>query len=84
MVIRATREHLDVREVPIELHPRVGTSKLSPFRDGWRHLRLIVVYNPTSSSSSPALSCSLPAALISLLVFLERADPRPRPLQSTP
>ena len=26
MVIRATREHLDVREVPIELHPRVGES----------------------------------------------------------
>ena len=24
MVIRATREHLDVREVPIALHPRVG------------------------------------------------------------
>ena len=47
MVIRATREHLDVREVPIALHPRVGTSKLSPFRDGWRHLRLILVYNPT-------------------------------------
>ena len=46
MVIRATREHLDVREIPIELHPRVGESKLSPFRDGWRHLRLILVYNP--------------------------------------
>ena len=29
MVIRATRERLDVREVPIELHPRVGSSKLS-------------------------------------------------------
>jgi glycosyltransferase involved in cell wall biosynthesis len=47
MVIRATRERLDVREIPIELHPRVGSSKLSPFRDGWRHLRLILVYNPT-------------------------------------
>ena len=47
MVIRATREHLDVREIPIELHPRLGESKLSPFRDGWRHLRLILVYNPT-------------------------------------
>src|SRR6266581_1804565 len=47
MVIRATRERLDVREVPIELHPRVGDSKLSPFRDGWRHLRVILVYNPT-------------------------------------
>jgi hypothetical protein len=47
MVIRAARERLDVREVPVELHPRAGQSKLSPFRDGWRHLRLILVYNPT-------------------------------------
>ena len=46
MVIRAAREKFDVREIPIELHPRVGESKLSPLRDGWRHLRLMLVYNP--------------------------------------
>ena len=46
MVIRAARERLDVRELPIELHPRVGESKLAPFRDGWRHLRIILVYHP--------------------------------------
>ena len=38
---------LDIRELPIELHPRGGESKLSPFRDGWRHLRLMLVYSPT-------------------------------------
>ena len=27
-------------------HPRGGESKLSPLRDGWRHLRLILVYSP--------------------------------------
>ena len=37
---------LDVRELPIALHLRGGESKLSPFRDGWRHLRLILVYSP--------------------------------------
>jgi glycosyltransferase involved in cell wall biosynthesis len=47
MVIRAARQKLDIRELPVDLHPRKGTSKLSPFRDGWRHLRLILVYNPT-------------------------------------
>jgi glycosyltransferase involved in cell wall biosynthesis len=46
MVIRASRQRLDVREFPIELHPRAGQSKLSPLRDGWRHLRLTVVYSP--------------------------------------
>jgi glycosyltransferase involved in cell wall biosynthesis len=71
MVIRATREHLDVREVPIALHPRVGESKLSPFRDGWRHLRLILVYNPTFLFIVPGAVMFLAGALIALLVFLE-------------
>jgi glycosyltransferase involved in cell wall biosynthesis len=71
MVIRATRERLDVREVPISLHPRVGESKLSPFRDGWRHLRLILVYNPTFLFIIPGLVFFAVGSLIALLVFLE-------------
>jgi glycosyltransferase involved in cell wall biosynthesis len=71
MVIRATREHLDVREVPIALHPRVGESKLSPFRDGWRHLRLILVYNPTFLFIIPGLVMFAIGSIIALLVFLE-------------
>jgi glycosyltransferase involved in cell wall biosynthesis len=71
MVIRATREHLDVREIPIALHPRLGESKLSPFRDGWRHLRLILVYNPTFLFIVPGAVMFLAGTLITLLVFLE-------------
>jgi hypothetical protein len=36
MVIRASKEQLDIRKLPIEYHPRGGESKLSSFRDGWR------------------------------------------------
>jgi glycosyltransferase involved in cell wall biosynthesis len=71
MVIRATRERLDVREIPIALHPRVGASKLSPFRDGWRHLRLILVYNPTFLFIVPGAVMFTVGSLISLLVLLE-------------
>jgi hypothetical protein len=71
MVIRATREQLDVREIPIELHARVGTSKLSPFRDGWRHLRLILVYNPTFLFLLPGAVMLVAGSLISLLVFVQ-------------
>src|ERR671930_2621653 len=71
MVIRATRERLDVRELPIELHPRVGRSKLAPFRDGWRHLRVILVYNPTFLFLVPGAVLFLIGSLITLLVFLE-------------
>src|ERR671935_1779613 len=71
MVIRATRERLDVRELPIALHPRVGESKLSPFRDGWRHLRLILVYNPTFLFIVPGAVMFLAGSLIALLVFVQ-------------
>jgi len=71
MVIRATREHLDVREIPIELHPRAGESKLSPFRDGWRHLRLILVYNPTFLFLIPGLVMFVAGSIVTLLVFVE-------------
>src|SRR5215208_7387292 len=47
MVIRASKEDLDIRELPIHYHPRGGESKLSTFRDGWRHLRFLLVHSPT-------------------------------------
>ena len=47
MVIRASKENLGSSEVPIEYHPRGGESKLSTFRDGWRHLRFLLVHSPT-------------------------------------
>jgi hypothetical protein len=47
MVIRAAKEDLDIRELSIEYHPREGESKLSTFRDGWRHLRFLLIHSPT-------------------------------------
>jgi glycosyltransferase involved in cell wall biosynthesis len=55
MVIRAAKEGLDVRQVPIEYHPRGGESKLSSFRDGWRHLRFLLVHSPTHLFVVPGL-----------------------------
>jgi hypothetical protein len=47
MVIRAAKEKLTIAEFPIEYHPRGGESKLSSFRDGWRHLRFLLIHSPT-------------------------------------
>jgi glycosyltransferase involved in cell wall biosynthesis len=47
MVIRAAKLHLDIRQFPIEYHPREGESKLSTWRDGWRHLRFLLIHSPT-------------------------------------
>jgi glycosyltransferase involved in cell wall biosynthesis len=46
MVIRASKENLKIAEFPIEYHPRGGESKLASFRDGWRHLRFLLVHSP--------------------------------------
>jgi len=48
MVIRAVKEELKISELEIEYHPRSGESKLSSFRDGWRHLRLLLVHSPNA------------------------------------
>ena len=54
MVIRAAKEQLDIREFAIEYHPRGGESKLSSFRDGWRHLRFLLVHSPNYLFIVPA------------------------------
>ncbi|GAC1321387.1 MAG: glycosyltransferase family 2 protein [Chloroflexota bacterium] len=46
MVINAARAKLKVAEVPITYYPRAGESKLRSFRDGWRHLRFMMLYSP--------------------------------------
>jgi glycosyltransferase involved in cell wall biosynthesis len=69
MVIRAAKEHLDVREFPIKLHQRGGESKLSPFRDGWRNLRLILVHSPNVLFIVPGFVMTALGALIELAVF---------------
>jgi glycosyltransferase involved in cell wall biosynthesis len=69
MVIRAARAKLDIRELPIALHPREGESKLSPFRDGWRHLRLMLVYNPSFLFLLPGVLAGALGVVLMGLVF---------------
>ena len=67
MVIRASKEQLDIREFPIEYHPRGGESKLSSFRDGWRHLRFLLVHSPTHLFVIPGLTLAVLGALVALV-----------------
>jgi len=46
IVIKAARAKLKVAEVPIVYHPRGGESKLRTVRDGWRHLRFMLLVCP--------------------------------------
>jgi glycosyltransferase involved in cell wall biosynthesis len=71
MVIRASKEKLDIREVPIEYHPRGGESKLSSFRDGWRHLRFLLVHSPTHLFIVPGALLGLLGTLVSLIALAQ-------------
>ena len=69
MVIRAAKEKLDVRQFPIEYHPRAGESKLSSFRDGWRHLRFLLVHSPNYLFILPGVLMTAVGALVMLIVI---------------
>ncbi len=69
MVIRASKQKLAISEVPIEYHPRGGESKLSSFRDGWRHLRFLLVHSPTHLFIIPGLLMMGLGTLVSATVL---------------
>jgi glycosyltransferase involved in cell wall biosynthesis len=71
MVIRAAKERLDIREFPIEYHPRGGESKLSSFRDGWRHLRFLLVHSPTYLFMLPGAALLALGTLVALVSLLQ-------------
>jgi glycosyltransferase involved in cell wall biosynthesis len=68
MVIRAAKENMDIRQFPIEYHPRGGDSKLSSFRDGWRHLRFLLVHSPTYLFIVPGALMAILGTLICITV----------------
>jgi glycosyltransferase involved in cell wall biosynthesis len=68
MVIRAAKEKLVVHQFAIEYHPRAGESKLSSFRDGWRHLRFLLVHSPNHLFILPGAAMGAVGALVELVV----------------
>jgi glycosyltransferase involved in cell wall biosynthesis len=69
MVIRAAKQHLAIAEVDIDYHPRGGESKLSSFRDGWRHLRFLLVHSPTYLFIVPGALLAAIGSLVSITVL---------------
>jgi hypothetical protein len=62
MIVKSLDGDLVAREVGIPYRPRTGESKLSPFRDAWRHIEYMLIF-------SPALLFLLPGFLLSLFGF---------------
>jgi len=61
MVIKATLERMKIVEVPTTLSPdgRSRPPHLRPYRDGWRHLRFMLLYSPNWLFLFPGLALML-------------------------
>jgi hypothetical protein len=73
MIIQAAKQGLVIREVRIAYRPRLGVSKLSSFRDGWRHLRLLLVHSPAHLFLIPGAAVA-GLGVAAMLVVLTRLD----------
>ena len=70
MVVKATLHGIAIDEVPTTLSPdgRDRKPHLRPWRDGWRHLRFLLIYSPRWLFLYPGLA--LTAAGLSLFAWL--------------
>jgi hypothetical protein len=68
MVVKAAIEKLDIREVPTTLQPdgRSRPPHLRTWRDGWRHLRFLLIFAPKFLFLYPGVALAL-AGLVGVL-----------------
>jgi glycosyltransferase involved in cell wall biosynthesis len=72
MVVKAALMNLKRTEVPITLYPdeRNRPPHLRPWRDGWRHLKFLLVYSPLWCFIIPSLlAVGFGAVLLTALLF---------------
>ena len=56
LAINAGLAKLKVAEIPIVLGERIGESKLDTFKDGWRSLRMMLLYSPNQLFLIPGMT----------------------------
>lgn len=72
MVIKATLAKMRVCEVPTQLH-KDGRSRpphLRPWRDGWRHLRFMLLYSPDWLFLIPGICAMLVGSILGLRLWM--------------
>ncbi|MBL8062521.1 MAG: glycosyltransferase family 2 protein [Anaerolineales bacterium] len=76
IVIKSSILGMKVCEVPTTLSPdgRDRPPHLRSFRDGWRHLRFLLIYSPTWLFLYPGLLLFVLGSLLSLILFFGPVD----------
>jgi glycosyltransferase involved in cell wall biosynthesis len=70
MIVNAAREGLTITEVPAPYNVRLGESKLNTVRDGWRHLRFLLISAPNFLFVLPGIALVGMGAVVTALSFL--------------
>jgi len=72
MVIKSTLKQLKITEVPVTLRPdgRSRPPHLKPWRDGWRHLRFMLLFSPRWLFLAPGIFLSALGAIFSVALSL--------------
>jgi glycosyltransferase involved in cell wall biosynthesis len=70
LAINAGLAGFRIKEIPIVLAPRKGESKLRTFRDGWRSLRMMLLYSPNKLFLAPGATLLVLGLAIHLAVLL--------------
>ncbi len=73
MILKAARRGLRVAEVPVQYYERAGEAKLNTIRDGWRHLRFLMLASPNYLFTLPGALLSL-AGLLMLILTLPSSN----------
>lgn len=73
MVMDAAARNLVIEEGPITYHDRVGEETLDSVRDGWRHIRFMLVNAPGYLFSVPGVLLSVVGVLVMSFVLLDVA-----------
>jgi hypothetical protein len=76
MVIRAAQQKLRIGEVPTSLRPdgRGRRPHLRTWRDGWRHLRFMLLFSPWWLFAVPGLTAAALGLLLTVSVAVSRIE----------
>ncbi len=69
MLIKAIKNNLKIKEIPITYSKRTGNSKLKSFSDGWKHLRFMLLYSPNYVFLIPGIFLTILGFIIMLLIL---------------
>lgn len=64
MILKAARRDLKVADIPVPYGERLGEAKLNTVRDGWRHLRFLLLASPNYLFTIPGLLLTIAGIMI--------------------